>query len=105
MKKRNEKIKEIENLIEKNRYSRREFIGTVGKTTALSVIAALGLTSLLSCEKEQVYEENEKAKKALCPGTYLECLLAPVYCDVDCSIIELSCTGDFKYLHSGGLAS
>lgn len=58
MKKRKEQIKKIEILIQKNRYSRRKFIDSIGKTVALSSIASLGLISLLSCEKETLENEN-----------------------------------------------
>ena len=60
MKKRNEKIKEIENLIEKNRCSRRKFIDSLGKTVALSSVVALGISSFLSCKKMDFDEELDK---------------------------------------------
>ena len=50
MRTRTDKIEEIENLINKNKFSRRKFIDSLGKTVALSSIAAIGLTSCSSLE-------------------------------------------------------
>ena len=63
MKNRKEKIKEIEKLIEKNKSSRRKFISSLVKTAALGAMAAMGISSLLSCEKEYLEENNSTSKK------------------------------------------
>ena len=105
--KRRAKIKEIESLIEKNIYSRRKFIESLGKTLALSSIATLGLTSLLSCKKEYFDEENDntdslnKLKSCLPPTVYsiiIECDSTPV----NCPPVPYNCN---PAIHLGGTGS
>lgn len=106
MKKRKEKIKEVESLIEKNRISRRKFVDSLGKTVALSSITALGVTSFLSCKKEYLDEEIEtidSLKLKTCFGTVEHSII--IVCDstpVNCSPVPYNCN---PAIHQGGSGS
>lgn len=86
MKKRTEKIEKIENLIKKNRYSRRKFMTSLGKKIALGAIATTGIASLISCEKENINKSNAQVKSAL----------------DDCVEAAIKCSNIFKCIAPGG---
>lgn len=49
-----DQIKNVEKTVTENNYSRKNFILTIGQIVALSSIASLGLSCLVSCMTEEV---------------------------------------------------
>ncbi len=124
MKTRTDKINEIENLIEKNKFSRREFIDSLGKTVALSSIVAIGLASFFSCVSEDILSKGYNCQcspgaifggfKCVCPGgsfSGYDCPL-PFGCPTKNTCIPVNCKNEIdKYnctrdvSHKGGVLS
>ena len=103
--KRTEKIKEIENLIARNKYSRRKFMDSLAKTVALSSLAAVGIISYISCEKDLPLTDHpvnyEKSQPYYCDSAVL--CLVPNSC-----ITAVNCPDNVncgENVHQGGSGS